>query len=337
MTKNALLALLALGFIVLPVQGHASPTPLDNEIHILTDETSDGFAYYDGFDIQDIFIREAYVRDLDQTGVVLRAIIYGGFGAAPVANQMRLEFQLTSPGGEQQFTIATSDGLNWTGDATVLEVGMEPTETGIGTQGSVQVFVPYSQIGVAPEDNLSAFRVVSYADSDPRDVTPGGYYLPGTGQELPGDGAAMRDSYTISGPTGYTQTAVSREQARYRIDVTNLISVVGQHIAVETVASAGWDVTVEGEPAVAVEPGIHPRFILEANSAPDASPLVLAVTSELGGRELLTIAPSGELLANTTTTAPPPTPTGEPEKDAPSIPAVLLLGALLGLACVRRR
>lgn len=334
-TLPALLAVLL--SLSAPAQAHASPDPLDVEVQLLADDTDDAYAFYDGYDLQDLYVREAYLRQTGESGLVFRMIVYGGFAPAPAAQELHLDVAMTAGGSERTFRISSGDGANWTGDALVVESSFQAAEPA-GLEGSVQVFVPYSDLGMGVNGTVSDFRWLSYADGDLRDVAPGGRPVPGTGgeAEIPGESRVTTESIALAGPVGYTETRIEGEGYNVTLAVQNRISVTGQHILVDVPTDApGWQVEAVDLDARSVEPGEHPAFTLRAQADPGAAPLEIVVTTDLGGRETVTLEPAA---------APQPgdgtggTPAEEDGEESPGLPLVLAIGTLAMLAwTVQRR
>lgn len=297
MTKWPLL--LALALLAVPLaQAHASPTPIDVDEHLLDDDTSDDYALYDGFDLQDLFVRESFVDG--QEGLTFRMIIYGGPAPASAASTFDIALDIDAAGTTHTYSWASSDGLTWTGDGTVLESSLEmsPVEYGQAfdvVSGSLQVFVPLSELGVSLGDTVGPFAWRTSVDGDLRDVAPGGRPVPGTngGQVLDGPSTIKAETLTLDGPIGYTKTSVSRDGDAITLKVENLITVIGQHIVLEIPDPAGWTIDRTNTNVEPVEPGTHPEFGFTATPTEGAEAFTFDVLSDLGGRETLTIAPPG--------------------------------------------
>lgn len=324
-------------------QAHASPDPLETEVHVLADDTDDSYALYDGFDIQDLYVREASFPDLGD-GIVLRVYLYGGFGPTPTASEMQVDFTVTGPAGDSTARIVSTDGATWSGDAPILEEEFEPTEEGAGSQGYVQVFMDLDDLGAATGDDLSGFTVATYADDDLRDISPGGRPVPGTDGAVmaPGDTSeVLLETLTLQGPVGYTSSSLAIDEAgAVTVTTQNRISTVGQHIVLAVQSPAGWDITLPSEPGVAVEAGEHPTFRFTASATPGSDPAQVHVRSDLGGLEILEL--SADRVPVPDDPATPTGPDGEgPDATDPSngtpLPVLPVLAALVAVASLLRR
>lgn len=344
-TAPAGLALLVAALALPTAQAHASPDPLETEVHLLADDTDDSYALYDGYDIQDLYVREVSFPDHGD-GIVFRLYLYGGFGPAPVASQMHADFTVEGPGGVETVRITSSDGATWSGDAPVLEEEFEATEDGTGLQGYVQVFLGLNDLGASVGDSLSGFQVATYADDDLRDISPGGRPIPGTNGAVmaPGDtSSVVTESLALQGPVGYTRSSLGVDDGTVTVTTQNLITVVGQHITLAVDAPAGWDITLPAEPGIAVEPGEHPMFDLSASAAPGSAPAVLEVRSDLGGLEILELTAdrvpaSGDDDGGAAGDDPGDEgPTADPSNDTPLPVLPAALAVLAAAALLRRR
>lgn len=340
MTKTALaLAALALAVAAMPAQAHASPDPLDNEVHLLADGGDDTYAATGGLDLQDLFAREAWLPSAQEDGVVFRMVVYGSTGPGGVASPLGLALAWESPQGARSLTLASQDGLNYTAQgATVLEAALE--REGQAIQGSVQVFVPASALGAARGEALSAFLWTSSVGDDVRDIAPGGRPVPGTQGQLatPEESAVVTAELPLAGPQGYTRSTAAREEGGFRIKVQNLITVTGQHIHLDVPDVDGWDLR-DPQPAAAVSAaGEHPEFFLPAVAGRDAQEFTVFVLSDLGGREPIVLEPG------TAPSAPPQDGgAGAPDGDrsagrgVPAGPVALAAVAAAAAVATRRR
>lgn len=295
MTK-ALVAVAAFALLLAPlVQGHASPDPLNVDQHLLADDTSDAYSAYDGFDLQDLYVREGHFDDQD--GLVFRMVIYGGFSPAKIASQLHLDMAITAAGTDSTFRISSSDGLAWDGDGKVLESSLEAEDDG-AIAGALQWFIPLADLGVGRNDTVGPFVWKNFADADLRDIAPGGTPIPGTNgaAELPetatGPSTVKKETITLQGTGGYTATSVKRAGETYEVAVENLITPIGQHIMLVLPDAAGWTIDRVDTNAKVVEVGQHPTFVFTGKADSTAKPFQIEVVTDLGGREVLTITPT---------------------------------------------
>lgn len=314
---------------------HAAPDPLANAVHVLADEPEDAFYWYDGYDLYNLFVREAYVQALDETGLVFRFTLYGGFAPAGTSDQLAIDVQATSPGGEQTLTINTSDDEAWEGSMDVLVANVtedEPPWTGVTAR--LQAFASYEQLGVQPGASLEDVRMVSRADQDPRDVAPGGVFLPHSqGQaEVPaGESQRLADSLALEGPHGYVDVQARAADEGLAVEVENTLDN-GQHVTLELDPPTGWNATVNGSAQASLPANETATFPVEVDVGPEArEPLAVDVVTDLGGHERLYTGVNGTEL---TTASEESDVEVEPQADEPNespSPAALLVVALLGL------
>jgi hypothetical protein len=328
----AAVASVLLALLMAPLAaGHASPNPLDVETHILADDTDDSYALYDGYDIQDVYVREASLGGGLEPGLVFRIYLYGGFGPAKVAGSLHIDVRLENGGSVQTMRASTTDGAVWTGGAAVVEQEFEPAEAGVGVQGYVQLLVPYAALGVGPGDTLGAFEVRTYADGDLRDVAPGGRPIPGTGGAViqPGTSERVVDSIVLTGPVGYTRSTLQATGPHVTVTVENLITVAAHHILISIPEQPGWTISGLDVEGVSAEPGTNPTFHFNATAPAGTAPLQLSVRTDTGGDEPLTMAAAD--VTQTTTTSQ------TQGKSSPGAPLWLIACAGLALLALRRR
>lgn len=296
---------LALALAGLPAaQAHAVVTVLDNEIHLLHDSADDSYALIDGYDVVDVYAREAWFPDMGE-GVVFRFVLYGGFQILlPQAEELSLVFNLTAGSAPRAFVLHTTDGANWTGNMTLLDSRL--TEEPLGDALVLQVFLSQAQMGAARGTQLTGFRLESRADGAVLDVAPGGRFLAGV--EIPEESTRVTPALVLGGPFGYTRTGATLAGDRIQLNVTNLITVQEQHILLDMPPVAGWTVEPPAEAGYAVLANQSVTFALGATAVPGSADFLLYVISDLGGRERVTL------------TAPAPAPggagTGPPQPPA---------------------
>ncbi len=284
-TGAATLAVLALLLVAGSTRGHASPDPLDNEVHVIADETSDIWAVLDGFDIQDVFVREAHFGSPGADGVVVRVILYGG-PPPGVPSPQTLTVSLAGT----DFVLTSSDGIAWSGEAEVVGATLEPSEDGAGLAGSLQVFVPLAAVGLALGDTLDGITVHTAAGGQPVDDAPGPSYLAGQPVET-GTSTVLLESLELKGPGGYTRTNVAARD-EIQLDIENLITVTGQHITVSYDTPAGWTIEAIDATPKSVDAGVHPKFTFRAMAQPGSADWQITVRTDLGGRESVNVSAS---------------------------------------------
>ncbi len=334
--RRTFAVLLILGLILLAPMGqaHASPDPLEVEQHLLDDDIDDSYSQYDGFDIQDVYLREASFADRGD-GVVVRVFLYGGFGPQAIASSLPLEVDITAGGSVHTLTASTSDGTTWTG-SSILEQEMEDEDG--QAQGYLQLFASYTDLGVNVGDTIGPFEVRTYADADLRDVAPGGRPVPGTNGEVmvPADDSTKKDSITLAGPTGYTETTITVMDNKVRVAIQNEIAAVGQHIMMNVDAPTGWTINPTTFSPAVVEPGQHPAYIFDATAAAESGDATITIRTDLGGLEVLTLS-AGDVPATGSEPTPADPDPQEPDNVDTPMPLWTLVVALGAVAAAMRR
>jgi hypothetical protein len=322
---------------------HAAPDPLDNSVHVLADEAEDAFYWYDGYDLYNLFAREAYVETLDEPGIVLRFTLYGGFAPASTADELAIDVEATSPEGTQNLTITTADDEEWSGDLEVLVANVtedEPPWTGVTAR--MQVFASYEQLGVAPGASLEDVRMVSRVDDEARDVAPGGVLLPhsqGRAEAPVGESQRLVDSLELEGPHGYVDAEARSTDDGLVIAVENTLAN-GQHVSVDLASTEGWNASVSGPAQASLPANETAEFPVDANVTPDArEPLGIEVVTDLGGHQTLFAGVNGSQLTAASTPDEVAVEPEEPEPNespAPATPALVSITVALAWALRRR-
>jgi hypothetical protein len=312
-------------------QAHAAPDPLDNSVHVLADEGEDSFYWYDGYDLYNLFVREAYAQALDEEGLILRYTLYGGFSPASDADQLAVDIQAVTADGDKTFTITTTDDENWEGDMAVLVANVtedDPPFTGV--TANMQTFVSYDQLGVEPGATVEEIRMVSRADDDVRDIAPGGFMIPnsqGEG-EVPAESERLVDELELAGPHGYLDASARPTQDGLVVDVESTLEN-GQHVTVDLKTPPGWNATLNGSAQASLPAGETVSFPVEAEATPDAGePLSVHVKSDLGAHEQLYTGVNGSELTTASTAQAVDVDPAEPEPNESPAPAGLLVLAL---------
>jgi hypothetical protein len=320
---------------------HAAPDPLDNAVHVLADEGEDTFYWYDGYDLYNLFVREAYAQTLEEPGLVFRFTLYGGFAPTELSDQLAIDIEATTTDGAQELTITTTDDQTWEGDMEVLVANVtedDPPFTGVTSR--MQTFVSYDQLGVAPGASVEDIKMESRADDDVRDVAPGGIFLPNSqGQgEIPQESERRVDSLELAGPHGYVELSTTPTETGIDVTVENTLGN-GQHVTADVSAPEAWNASINGSAQTSLPDGETTTFTVEADPSPDAvDPLAVEVVSDLGAHETVYVGVNGTEL---TTDLEPNNVEVEPNQpepnESPGLGLAALASLLASLALLTRR
>ena len=345
MHKTAILLAAALLIVTPFTQAHGAPNPIEAEDLILDDEATDTTIAWDGFDIQTVHLREAYLTG--EHGIVVRWTLWGSVALGGAEEEtLTLAFdELESP----LAWFSEDNGRTWTGSGTVLEVefetdtaGASDIETGqeIPTNNvQFQAFVPFADLPVATGDALTNAVAYAYADDVAVDVAPGGYYAHGIPQELQDPGASSEralDTLALDGPDRYTLSNITYhpDDGTLSIDVQNLISVSGQHIFAKT------SLQPTGLADEHDEAGQHVAGGIEANPGEDVDFTIpmddfdviqVFVETDLGGQETFWVRSDGTVHSSE------PLSLEDDAVDTPTVPIAFVALAALALVAVLRR
>lgn len=332
---------IALLLVAPTTMAHMATEPLDIEVHVLQDEGEDAFYWYDGYDLYELYAREAHWGPDGQDGLIFRFTLYGGFTPQPVAEALHIDIGLTTPAGEQVLRMTTTDDEVWTGDLQIAAINVtedDPPWTGVTSQ--IQAFVSYEDLNVTPGQAISSVWMASYADEDLRDIAPGPFFVPGSQgmAEIPaGESQRLAEEIELSGPTGYFDWSADLTPGQVTVSFENPLSETGQHVGIEPVATEGWQVDAQGPTALSLDPGDTGTVSLNVTATPNATePLALHLESDLGGFEVVYLGVNGTVLE---TGLEPASVEVEPDQGPNQSPSVGLIGVLaaLGAALVARR
>lgn len=334
--------LIACSLVTPSVAGHAAPEPLSNEVHVIEDDARDEFYWYDGYDLHHLHVREAHWETLDQTGLVFRFTLYGGFAPGEVSEALHIDISASGPDGEQTARFTTTDDANWTSEqGTVLFSDVtedDPPYTGVTAR--MQVLVPYATFGADVGDVVDNVTMRSYADDDLRDIAPGGIFLPMSGgaAEVPQESSQrLVDALELAGPSGYVDIELSADRADATVEVANALDN-GQHVALEPVETPGWNVTVGGFDQASLEVDESVAFKLNATADPTTTePLPVHVVTDLGGFRTVYLGVNGTQLESGLEPASVDVTPEQPANESPGVAPLALVAGLIGLAAAGRR
>lgn len=345
---------LALLFAITPLaQAHSSATPIEAEDLVLDDEATDTTIAWDGWDIQTVHVREAW---MDELGVVVRWVLWGG-DTSGMARDHLVTLTFDEPSEYVLGWRSVDNGASWedvSGPAD-LDVSVEPPCVGEVLEVSheqdvleadqtiptwnvqFQAFVPFACVpGMDVGTSLNEMVATAYADDATVDVAPGGYYVHGV-QEAQDPGAESKrliDSLPLDGPDRYTKSTLTYADGTLNVAVENLIIASGQHVFVTSTLEPGGEHThdEEGNHPVgngqAAEPGQDLNFTAELEPF---EVIQVFVTTDLGGRETFWLRSDGAVSTEPLDALPPE------EVETPALPMIFTVLALAAVAAARRR
>ncbi|MGB1585641.1 MAG: hypothetical protein ACPHID_01165 [Thermoplasmatota archaeon] len=302
---------------------HGAPVVLDVEDHLIADEASDASYLWDGFDITNVYVREAFYKAADQEGLIFRVM---ASGTSIVAGEHVLQLESEQTG---LIDFVSNDGLSWESSHELVEVGTQTDGATGAVNVNLQVFVPFDLDGI-----LGPVTARAYADGAQVDEAPGPIYIQDQPIAAFGEGTRVIDELALDGPDGYTTSDISYLDGLLTVQVGNEITVTGQHIFVlssvvpSSISYTIGDETTEGS-AADVGAGEEPVFTAKVDAS---APFQVRIQSDLGGQETYWVSPSG-----TVTEFEPAGTEAEPlSQESPGPGAILVLG-LIGLALLRRQ
>jgi hypothetical protein len=330
MRAALLLAGLALLAAFPAAQGHGLVNAGELEVLMVQDEASDIVTGADyGYDLVQLYVGEAYVPGLGD-GFYVHTVLYGGAGDRPaIDGPQTVAFEFTIDGTPIARSLTTTDGQTFEGDFDQMDI--------VPGDGEVEVqraFVLYPE-GVGPGSVLTAVRATTMVNDQPRDVAPGGIYLPGGEAEVPmGDSEQVVESYTFTGPVGYVRAELeAMTDWTFQVLASSLLKEGKQHIMLPMPADTqGWTVRVDG--GGEVEPGGTTFLYVQASPGEGSGPLRLHLLTDIGGHVeiVATSTPEGVRLATADSSVLQVT--AEPQ-EAPL--AAWLVPLALGAALLARR
>ena len=318
-----ILPLLAALLLAPTAAAHGAPVVLDVEEHLLADEASDASYLWDGFDITNVYLREAFYKGASQEGLIFRVM---ASGVQMLAQEHVLQLESEQIGVVE---LVSADGSAWEGTHDIIEAGISTDESTGATNVDLQIFVPFDLSGV-----LGPVTARALADGALVDEAPGPLYFQGQPLAPLGEGTRVIDELALDGPDGYTQSELSYADGILTAKVGNGITVTGQHIFLLTSIEPSAIQYTLGETtsdgfAADVQPGEEPTFTASMDAT---MPFEVLIQSDLGGEERFWVTPSGDVLD----AEPAPSHEEPLEQESPGPGAILVLG-LIGLAFLRRQ
>ena len=118
-----ILPLLAALLLAPLAAGHGAPVVLDVEEHLIEDEASDISYLWDGFDITNVYVREAYHKSAGTEGLIFR-VLASGVPLLATEHILQIDSDLTGP-----IDLVSADGNEWTSQHEVVEATVTVDET----------------------------------------------------------------------------------------------------------------------------------------------------------------------------------------------------------------
>lgn len=330
----------ALLTIVLPAAMAHNPVEAQElELLAIEDEGTDLIDGYGGYDIVAVFIGGAHHRELGQgvagDGFYLRIELYGKPDGPNAVLPNAIHVRFAGGNGTVERTITTPDGVSFASDFDHLELEAEDVEVHVR-----RAFLLWSSVGLAPGSPIKDLVVETTYGDDPRDVAPGGIYVPGSGgaatypdpTQIDGAGRLIEAPVPPAADAYFGAVTASARGNAYRVEVQSGLHNGAQHIlAAPPAGGTAWNVSITSP---AAEVAANGTYVLEFTAAagPGASDLAIDLLSDVGGRLRIAVAPDGVLAVRGLETRPAAEPVPAP------IAGPLGLAALaVALACKRLR
>jgi hypothetical protein len=345
------LAFVALAAAALPVSAHGNLVVNELETLAIRDfeGQEDSFAW-EGFEIWDVYVGEAYSQADASDGVYFKVNLAGDGTTRPTGGQVWTVTFTFSVGGQAFEREVAHDGTGVTTDFEALE-----WQVADGNVFQVRAWVPVADwVG----QNVTDIVLVSAVDGEARDTAPGGIHTPGTGTEAPVEGPAtpifpplgegrIVDAVPLTGPGKFLNvTVVPLGDGAFDLHITNPLKEQGQHVMLGPTSAAGWSVS-PGEWSASLEAGqatvLHVELMPTVADGSLVEPMRLDVLSDIGGRQsYFAFIDAGEVALVQDAAAAQAAPFGEAEQESPGLafaPLAVALAMALGLrgSTTRRR
>lgn len=334
------LAVLALGLAILPeVQAHGVVEAQELEVHVLNDEGSDVIESYGGYDITDVLLGSAYLPEHGDR-VYARIELYGLIEPQNALMPWTVRVHYDGPGGPGTHFLSTSDGATFEHDFLQLDWEFDEEERSLHVQRAY-----LTSGGPVPGQPVHNLRVESFWGDDLRDVAPGGIPVPGSGgaleypdpTQIDGQGVLV-EAPVPPGTDAYVGAiTATREGTTYTLNVTNGLSLGGQHITLAPLdpEAPAWGLQIDVGQVVLAANGTGLLVVQAAPKDAAAGPLILQLTSDVGGRLALEVHADGSLWTRGASLLGP-SPAQGPE-ESPAIAPLFAGLAALAAAGLRRR
>lgn len=324
------------------VAGHGALALNQFDTYALSDfEGHEDSFPWEGFEIWDIYAGDGYSTYLESHGVYFKGNFAGDGTLRPTGGQSwDLTFSFTVGNTSYERTIS-HDGSTVTTDFEQLEHQL----------ADGNVFQVHAWVPIPTWENLTIqdLVVLSAVDGSPRDIAPGGFYDPITGQEIPfsapptpvfpamGEGRIV-ETVPLTGAAKFLDTTVVQSENQFTFHVNNTLAEQGQHFTVHIHNNSAW--ALNGNPSVeSIEGGQGTTFNLQLAPANDGSiaPLQIDLRTDIGGLQSWYAYTNGEVIKMTNVAAEAQTyEAGDQQQDTPALGIPLLVCAI-GLIGFRAR
>jgi hypothetical protein len=340
------IALLALACVAPTASAHGALAVNELETYAISDfEGQEDSFPWEGWEIWDVYVGDAYSEANQSHGVYFKANFAGDGSARPTGSQ-EWSIDVTFNVGEQAFARRiTHDGTDVTTDFEGFE-----WQIADGNVFQVRAWAP-----VASWEGLSVTDIVlvSSVDGEPRDTAPGGIHLPGSGTEVPveapatpifpalGEGRIV-DAVPLTGPAKFLTTIIlDRSNGTFDFVVENPLQEQGQHVMLRASSPSAWTVTPE-DPGASLDGGdtatLTATFTPASSDGSVVEPLLLDILTDIGGRQTyyVFIDADGQVSLTDNEDAARPAPFGQaPAKDTTGFALAPLVAALAVAVAVR--
>lgn len=250
-------------------------------------------AYEGGHDLLSLDLREAYGPGAEngtiEPGLWIRLTFRRGLADVELSDVITFELN----GSTVSLDMTSMDNQVFT--SQTFTYVSEKYEEGTYERG-LQAFVPYAIIGAAPGDTLTSISVTSYVDGSPTDIMPGSYYY--EGQQAPdthgtADSPTIED-YVLTGPAAlfaasFASVPIDLDEGEQTLPITltNALAETGQVVQVEVLDAGGLQIAPLGDALLTPGNGTTVDIRVDTAGFGGHTMAVLALSSDLGGRQLL--------------------------------------------------
>lgn len=330
---------LAVLCLIPAAQGHGVVEAQELEVHVLDDEGSDAIEAYGGYDITDVLLGSAYLPEHGDT-VYARIELYGLIQDQTAAMPWTVRVHYDGPDGPGMHFLSTSDGATFEHDFLQMDWEFEAEERSLHVQRAY-----LSSGGPVPGQPVRNLRIESFWGDDLRDVAPGGIPVPGSGgaleypdpTQIDGEGVLVENPVPPATDAYFGAVAATRQGTTYTLNVSNGLTAGGQHVFLSFLEPdpAAWTQRLEVGEQVLAANGTG-MFVFQAEpQGAGATPMLVQLSSDVGGRLVLEVRPDGSVHARGAELLSATSPVEA--NGAPTFAVGLAAVALLAVAAFRRK